>query len=609
MAGKRWTRSDNSPLNQTVALGWQMLQRGNIAAAEQMIQPLLMGGVIGDELAPLLGAIRLEQNRHADAAPLFARARASAPREARFAFLHGKALAGMGRTADAAAAFRDAIKHEPKANAPYLALADAQANLGHLDDARSTLRKLLRQEPENIDALIALASVLADSGDPAGAETVLRRALTLAQAPQIKAAIHNNLSVVLGAQSKYPEALESLDAAQRLMPTMTNVDNPRIDILYQMGRLDDCAALYEKVLARNPADPAMHRAYNSLLYRMGRADQYLTSYDRAPKTRELMLAKAQTLSLEKRGDEAHGIYAELLTRDPADGWSQAGLASSLLQMGRAREAVTAFETALQLPGATAALYSGAAEAALTAGDVEKAQSFCETGLRDAPFDQTCLAWLGTAWRLKGDRRDEDLCGYDSLVRVFDLDAPDGFSSMDDFNAELAGFLESAHPGTREYLEQSLRGGTQTEGFLFASGNALVRSLKARIDEAITAYIAALSPDERHPFIARRRDGFGYAGAWSSRMKESGFHVNHIHPQGWISSCYYVAVPEVTKDETARQGWIKFGEPALAVSLPERRAVQPVPGRLMLFPSYMWHGTIPFAEKSVRTTIAFDAIPR
>jgi hypothetical protein len=87
-------------------------------------------------------------------------------------------------------------------------------------------------------------------------------------------------------------------------------------------------------------------------------------------------------------------------------------------------------------------------------------------------------------------------------------------------------------------------------------------------------------------------------------------VNHLDPEGWISSCYYVTVPEVTKDQDARQGWIKFGEPALGLPLkdPVRRAVQPVPGRLVLFPSYMWHGTTPFHAPALRTTIAFDAVP-
>jgi Putative 2OG-Fe(II) oxygenase len=81
-------------------------------------------------------------------------------------------------------------------------------------------------------------------------------------------------------------------------------------------------------------------------------------------------------------------------------------------------------------------------------------------------------------------------------------------------------------------------------------------------------------------------------------------------EGWISSSYYVAVPEVTKDQDAKQGWIKFGEPSLNVPLknPVRRAIQPVPGRLVLFPSYMWHGTTPFHAPAVRTTIAFDAVP-
>jgi hypothetical protein len=66
-----------------------------------------------------------------------------------------------------------------------------------------------------------------------------------------------------------------------------------------------------------------------------------------------------------------------------------------------------------------------------------------------------------------------------------------------------------------------------------------------------------------------------------------------------------------KDETAQQGWIKFGEPSLQVALktPVRRTIQPTAGRLVLFPSYMWHGTIPFHDAAARTTIAFDVVPR
>jgi hypothetical protein len=128
---------------------------------------------------------------------------------------------------------------------------------------------------------------------------------------------------------------------------------------------------------------------------------------------------------------------------------------------------------------------------------------------------------------------------------------------------------------------------------------------------VAGYIAGLAEDAQHPFLSRRSRDFRYAGSWSSRLRDSGFHVNHLHPLGWISSCYYVAVPDAAKDETARQGWIKFGEPSFEVALknPVRRAIQPVAGRLVLFPSYMWHGTIPFRDDAARTTIAFDVVPR
>jgi hypothetical protein len=46
-----------------------------------------------------------------------------------------------------------------------------------------------------------------------------------------------------------------------------------------------------------------------------------------------------------------------------------------------------------------------------------------------------------------------------------------------------------------------------------------------------------------------------------------------------------------------------------LSDPVRRTIEPRPGLLVLFPSYMWHGTVPFHSQQSRTTIAFDAVPK
>jgi hypothetical protein len=231
-------------------------------------------------------------------------------------------------------------------------------------------------------------------------------------------------------------------------------------------------------------------------------------------------------------------------------------------------------------------------------------------LQLVPYNQASLAGMSVALRMMRDERDEHLNGYDTLIQTFDLEPPEGFSDMATFNAELNAYLDRLHPQTREYISQSLRGGTQTPAQLFGAGHALVQGLQARIGEAVDRYIAALKQDESHPFLSRRARSFRYSGSWSSRLRDCGFHINHIHPKGWISSCYYVGVPEAVKDKQARQGWIKFGEPSFEAGLkdPICRAIQPTVGRLVLFPSYMWHGTVPFHDAQPRTTIAFDVVP-
>jgi hypothetical protein len=74
--------------------------------------------------------------------------------------------------------------------------------------------------------------------------------------------------------------------------------------------------------------------------------------------------------------------------------------------------------------------------------------------------------------------------------------------------------------------------------------------------------------------------------------------------GWLSSALYIALPpDLGKDQA---GWLTIGEPQaqLGLDLPPLRVIEPKPGRLVLFPSTMWHGTRPF-QVGERLTVAFD----
>jgi tetratricopeptide (TPR) repeat protein len=379
-------------------------------------------------------------------------------------------------------------------------------------------------------------------------------------------------------------------------------------ILEEMGCPDEAARLLEALIGREPANNAAHEAYNNLLYRHGRDAEFLGSYDRAPPAAALQTGKANFLLKTGRTEEAHALYAAVAARDLDNLSAILGAAGALSQLGRHDQALLGLDQALIRHPDSIALYRQSAATALEARDPQRAAAMAERTLTLAPLDQYGLALLGTAWRMLDDERGELLNGYDELIAVFDLKPPAGFSSMADFNGELAAWLNRIHPRTRAPLNQTLRGGSQTRGQLFGAGHELVESLKARIAEAMQSYIADAGTDALHPFRRRKAKGFRFTGSWSSRLGDQGFHVNHVHPEGWISSCYYVEVPEAVQNETRREGWIKFGEPSFAIGLSPRRAIQPAAGRLVLFPSYVWHGTIPFHGASPRLTIAFDAVP-
>ena len=585
------------------------LRAGDPGAAEKALAPLL--GAFGDDprLLHMMGLVKMHNRAFAEAASFFARARAADPRASALAFSHGTALRWLENVTEAVDAFREAIRLKPDYAEAYFEAGTSLQQMGKLEEAEGIFRAWLAAIPGDPRGVLARADLLLAADKLTDAEHVLRTGIADPAAAPLHAPMLQRLGFTLRRQGRDEEALEALTRAATLDPTVFT-DAVRAELLQALHRYDEALAISRDLIRREPENPEWHKFHNDLLYRLRHPD-YLKSYDVAPETVALLLSKAFFLSHEKRAQEALDAYNRAAALEPDNRQAASGAASALTALGRHSEALAVFDRLLTKDRNSPELYGCAAEAALLSGDPEKAEHFCGQVLRLAAHDQTALCILSTAWRMMADERDETLSGYDSLIRGFELEPPEGFSSMDDFNAELNGWLDRVHPATREYLNQSLRGGTQTPDQLFGKGHVLVEKIRGRIDEAIGRYIQEMKEDEQHPFLSRRARDFRHIGSWSSRLRDCGFHINHIHPLGWISSCYYVAVPKAVEDVSARQGWIKFGEPGLDVPLKNaiRRAIQPRAGLLVLFPSYMWHGTIPFHDAQPRTTIAFDLVPQ
>ena len=237
------------------------------------------------------------------------------------------------------------------------------------------------------------------------------------------------------------------------------------------------------------------------------------------------------------------------------------------------------------------------------GRIDAARSLIE--MRLDPDDPAMWPYAAIAWRLTGDPRAAWLDGDPALVSVVDLRG--ALPPLD----RLAAVLRGLHVARGEHLDQSVRGGTQTDGPLLSQVDPDIRKLRAAVVAAVATHVAQLPPlDPRHPTLSKRRDRAPrFAGSWSVRLTAQGHHANHVHPQGWLSSALYVALPDEVARGGGEAGWLTLGQPqaALGLDLPPVRTIEPKPGRLVLFPSTMWHGTMPFADGE-RLTVAFDVAP-
>ena len=171
--------------------------------------------------------------------------------------------------------------------------------------------------------------------------------------------------------------------------------------------------------------------------------------------------------------------------------------------------------------------------------------------RKRPLDQKLIALQALGERLTGGERRGNLYDYDRFVRAYTIEPPRGWSSLESFLADLRARLHGIHDGLGDTLDNSLRHGTQTTVNLARSDDPLLKALFSAFDKPIAALVAELGKSDDpllEPLRARNTGGHAYDGAWSVRLRPGkGHHVNHIHPDGWLSSAFYVDLPSVMRE--------------------------------------------------------------
>lgn len=590
------------------------LNDDEIGGAETLLQQVLDSGIEVPQAQMLMGVVRLRQKRSADAEILFRQVLKKQPDQPATLFYLGNARRESGAIADAVASYRRALHLRPDYADAELALAACLRSLGQLEEAKAIYRRLVSRSNAPIEAISGLGGVLNELGDYGEVERVLSAALKSPGPAETIADIENSLGMAQMSLRRFAEALPHFERAITLVPNHPMAQKYRARVLDYLNWPERAAEAYRRVLSSDPLDLKTHLLLNELLHRSGDSVGMLRSYDEALRAKPTSpipsTANGDQLLLLARPAEALASYQRAQILAPGHIPAHIGAGRAMAALGRFKEAIGCFESAKATFANHPDLDTAFAYVLLRAGDPKKALKLAETAIAVSPSHQAALAILGLCYRANNDEREDALFGYERFVQIFDLEAPQGYSDIASFHADLGSHLETLHGQTAQFFSQTLRSGTRAVEEIFELHHPLRDGLKQRIGEAVTRYINAMPASANHPFLSRRQtNAFRFSGSWSSRMRCGGHHVNHIH-DGWISSVYYVDVPKIAADATSHQGWLTFGEPSADLGFGDaiRRLVQPKPGRLVLFPSYLWHGTVPFHSDETRMTIAFDAIP-
>lgn len=556
------------------------------------------------------------------------------------------ALQLLGVVCHAKGDFESALMHmkaslKVKSNQPHvlLNLAMCQRQSRQHNEALKTFNKLLKQVPDHAVAFKNKIQLLSEMGRNEQALTELRHKIDTSSGNfelfSLLGEISSNCKLYPDAISAYNKAIDlkpvsavalhnlglayrlnaepekaltayhkALDVGKPVYQLMHNLGNAYSDL----GQLEKAIEYYQKALKLNFGYIETHINLNDLLWETGNTTHYLQSYIQAIFTfpddpvfvyqyvRRLFRISQYELALKVLDSKKamFGMQAEyqyLYAKVQISlGHNNAG--KELLMDVQGKDSLS-LEDQLDI-----------CEILLKQKSYDLAQSKIEQILKIEPHNIAALAYWGICLRHTGNNQEQELNDYAHFVQEYVVFDP---VKEVDFYDELVVTLSELHSSKEQPIDQTLINGTQTRGRLFSYDKPVIKELVQRIRSCVAMYIEQNQkwanewcqlPDAQNPT---------FIGSWSVKLKSGGFHSNHFHPMGKLSSVLYISLPDSIADTTENEGFLKFGEPNFRDdhNFPPNKFIKPEVGKLVLFPSYFWHGTVPFSDESYRLTVAFD----
>lgn len=412
-----------------------------------------------------------------------------------------------------------------------------------------------------------------------------------------------NLGVAYMNLNKLEKALKCFNNVTNKRPDFYEAFNNMGGCYIELQRFDEGIEVYEKAVAIKPDFVPSLRNLGAALRDMGRVEEAEAILEKIPPLKPDFALGHLSLGVAKselgKLDEAMECFKTAIKLQPEMHVAHYELGKACKELGKLEEALTSFEKVDNMIARVQVLEM--------LHELERKEELLERlPILNAkePKNLRAAAFSAYASHQYGVENNHDFCPDPiSFVSVQNID-----TGAEHLNL-LENLMSAADDLTTVWQHATTQGGTQTHGNLFDPqlDNEYFDQLEKIIRKQIRSYVNNFK-DSGIGLIRSFPKQFTLRG-WRVKLMKGGHQKPHIHSGGWLSGVFYLQVPEKMK---ANEGSIAFslhGYDYRVVNedIPGKEHI-PSAGELILFPSSLFHWTIPFDSNEERQCIAFDVIP-
>ena len=476
-------------------------------------------------------------------------------------------------------------------------------NAGKLAEAESAAKKLVVRYPNTF----ILHQILGISQDSLSKfpEAAASYSKALALQPNT-ADLHFNLGITLTNLNRFEEAERSYCNAISLQPKFFEAYGNLGTVLQKQGRLEEAVESYRKALSIQE-DPRGHFNLGTALRDEGKLDEAINHFKQAiklfPNYADAQNYLGECYRDQGNLEDAIKCYFNTLALNQNHAGANYNMGEFLYLAGRFDEAVDYLERSKLDDWQERALYC-TYKAEHFDSFKNKLDNIVSTHEKhNAPFLQT----LSTHHAVNFGTEDQyNFCknGFDF---VYQKSIPELANPNSQFLKDLLNDIDNTAIEVR--AQGMIINGKQSAGNLFKRPEASFRKLGEIVKQEFLNYKNKFAGADC-VLIKSFPKELEFTSSWYVRLRRGGYVDRHIHEVGWISGAVYLVLPKDKKDPT--EGCFEYG--LHGDSYPQKHSNFPVGiatpsvGDIVLFPSSLFHRTIPFNSNEERICIAFDLKP-